>query len=176
MKQAGGTWSFITSGLPYLTSSSSGGLPSFTNADPLFSDITITGQSDSFATGDFGWGADSNTLAFWNGLWSGTQRSAGYPDEQVVYVGKSTDPSLLTARSGIDLALKDDDKIAGAALSPDGSQAAITIGHATPGDTAPPSSTLLVVDLATRKSHQVAAGGTPAWNGPGGYFSPTGAQ
>jgi hypothetical protein len=176
MKQAGGAWSFITSGLPYLTSSSSGGIPSFASADPLFSDITITGQSDTFATGDFGWGADSNTLAFWNGLWSGNHQPSGYPDEQVVYVGKATDSSLLTARSGIDLGLKDTDRIAGVALSPGGTQAAITVGHATPGDLASPSSTLLVVDLATRKSHEVAAGGTPAWNGPGGYFSPTGAQ
>ena len=176
MNHAGAAWSFISSGLPYLTSSSSSGIPSFSSPEPLFSDITITGRSDSFATGEFGWAADSNTLAFWDGVWSGVQQPTGYPDERVVYVGKATDPSLLTARSGIDLALKETDRIAGVALSPDGGQAAITVGHATAGDLASPMANLLIVDLATRKPHDVAAGGTQAWNGPGGYFSPAGAH
>ena len=177
MNRAGGTWSFISAGLPYLATSSTGGLPSFTSANPLFSDLTVTGQSDTFATGDFGWSADSNTLAFWGGSWSGNQQPTGYPDEHVVYVGKATDSKLLTSKSGIDLGLTEEDRIVGVALSPDGTQAAITVGHSAAGDLASPSANLLTVDLASHTSHDVAAGGTtPPWYGPGTYFSPTGAQ
>jgi len=176
MNHAGAAWSFITSGLPYLTSSSLGGLPFFTSAEPLFSDITITGQSDSFATGEFGWGGDSNTLAFWNGRWSGNQQGPNYPNARVVYVGKATDSTLLSAKSAINLGLKDTEGIVGVALSPDGAQAAVTVRREIGGEGASPLADLLIVDVATRESLDVAAGGTPAWNGPGSYFSPTGAQ
>ena len=177
LKSSGGTWSFISSGLPYLTASSSGGLPSFTGAEPLFTDLAITGPSDTFATGEFGWSADSTTFAFWSGAWSGNPQPTGYPSESIVYVGKTTDPKLLTSKSGINLGLAQEDRIVAVALSPDGAEAAITVGHAAAGELSSPSASLLTVDIATRASHDVAAGGSaPPWYGPGTYFSPTGAQ
>jgi len=177
MNRAGGTWSFVSAGLPYLATSATGGPPSFASAEPLFSDLAITGQSDTFATGEFGWSPDSNTFAFWAGSWSGNQEPTGYPDEHVVYVGKATDSRLLTSKSGIDLGLAEEDRIVGVALSPDGTQAAITVGHSAAGDLASPSASLITVDTATKTSHEVAASSsTPGWYGPGSYFSPTGAQ
>jgi hypothetical protein len=176
MNRAGGTWSFISAGLPYLTTASrTGGPPRFDNANPLFSDLSVTGPSDTFATGEFGWSGDSSTFAFWNGHWSGLEEPTGYPDEHVVYVGKATDPDLLTLSSGLTLSLSDSDGIAGVALGPDGTHAAVTVRHATAGDTAAPSASLLTVDLATGKSQEVAPS-SRGWLGPPTYFSPAGAQ
>ena len=172
MQRGDNGWTFVSAGLPYLSESQAGGLPSFSSGRPAFVDLTLTAKSDGFQTGELAWSPDSDTFAFWNGQWSGVPQRAGYPDQRGVYVGRAS-AGLLSRESALKLDLADTQRVVSVAINSDGSGAAVTIGYPTPGDMAGPSASLWLVDLTTGAKKDVAAGGSnPPWYGPATYLVP----
>src|SRR5205823_5026494 len=88
MRRDGETgWIFVTGGLPQMTMSESGGVPSWSSDTPLFGDLQPSQAGEAFASGDVAWADDSDTYAFWAGLWNGTPEGANYPDQNAAYAG-----------------------------------------------------------------------------------------
>jgi hypothetical protein len=171
MSSNGGSWHFSKGGMPQLSDDfRSAGPASPWIGTPLFTDLTPVG-GEAFSSGDLAWAPDGNTIAFWNGAWTGAPQSndGSYPSDQDVYLG-SVSSGLLSAASRLILALPKGAWIVDVAFSPDGAAAVLTIGLPSAGIGDPPSAYLQVVSLDGGKPHSIGGGAKPPpWDGPAVY-------
>ena len=168
MVSDGTSWQFSQGGMAQLSGDfRSAGPVSPWLGEPLFSDLVPVG-GEAFASGTFGWGADSDLVAFWNGAWTGAPQSPDgtYPSQRDIYVGRISS-GLLSSTSGLGLAPADEERVVDVILTPDGTGAVVTIGQASFGIGDPPSALLEYVPLAGGPTRQIGAGADPPpWNGP----------
>ena len=168
MTSEGGSWRFSKGGMPQLSGDfRSTGPASPWVGEPLFADLVPVG-GEAFASGSFGWGANSDQLAFWSGAWTGAPQSADgtYPNQRDIYVGRISS-GLLSASSGFGLSLGDEEGIEDVILTPDGSAVVVTVGQASAGIGDPPSALLELIPLGGGPTRRIG-GDTqpPPWNGP----------
>jgi hypothetical protein len=166
MTQQGGSWQFSRGGMPQLSGDfRSAGPASPWIGTPLFKDLTPVG-GEAFAYGSFGWAANTDRIAFWNGAWTGPPQSADgtYPSQQDVCIGSST--GLLSAPVCF-TGLAGNGRIVDVTLSPSG-DVAVTVGLPSAGIGDPPSATLTVIPSCCGAGNLVIGGDVqpPPWDGP----------
>jgi predicted anti-sigma-YlaC factor YlaD len=171
MTSNGGSWHFSLGGMPQLSGDfRSAGPASPWIGTPLFTDLVPVG-GEAFASGDFAWAPDGNTLAFWNGAWTGAPQSndGSYPSDRDVYLGSVTS-GLLSAASRVVLGIASASWIVDVAFGP-GGEVAVTEGIPSAGIGDPPSAVVEVVSpCCGGKAHRIGGGvDPPPWDGPGVY-------
>jgi hypothetical protein len=168
MTSNGGSWHFSLGGMPQLSGDfRSAGPASPWIGTPLFTDLVPVG-GEAFASGDFTWAPDGNTLAFWNGAWTGAPQSnnGSYPSDRDVYLG-SISSGLLSAASRVVLGSASASWIVDVAFGP-GGVFAVTEGIPSAGIGDPPSAIVEVVDPCCGGEPHTIGGGVdpPPWDGP----------
>jgi Putative zinc-finger/WD40-like Beta Propeller Repeat len=168
-------WTFSVGGLPQLTTNSSGGVPSWDSGAALFADLVPGPNGEAFASGDVTWAQDSDTLAFWAGMWTAPVESQGaaYPDGKAVYAGRAS-AGPLTKKSALDLGKMtepngDQVYVVDVALSSDGTTAAVTLGIPLAGELSTPKSYLRLSSIGTNEVKAVDGASPQPWLGPGVY-------
>ncbi len=172
LEPGGWAWSFSRGGMPYVSGDfrSSGPASPWIGAEQLFADLTTPGGA-AFAAGLFGWGPDSDLVAFWGGAWNGTPQGGQgtYPDAQGVYIGR-IGAGLLTVNSrlsNLSGSVSEQDWIVDVIFTADGGDVIVTIGLPSAGIGDPPSSHLLRVPLDGGDATELGGGTDPTpWNGP----------
>ena len=173
-------WIFSTGGMPQLTSSGSGGIPSWASGAPLFGDLQPDQGGQAFASGDVTWADDSDTYSFWGGLWNGTPEGANYPDQNAVYAGHASQDRLTKASAlglgGMTTQEGDQLGVLDVGLSPDGKQAGVTLVYPTPEFGAAAFLRTTPTTAGGKPTEVGSAGITPPpWLGPGVYVPDTAA-
>ena len=168
MTSNGGSWHFSLGGMPQLSGDfRSAGPASPWIGTPLFTDL-VPVSGEAFASGDFAWAPDGNTLAFWNGAWTGAPQSnnGSYPSDRDVYVG-SISSGLLSAASRVALGIASASWIVDVAFSR-GGEFAVTEGIPSAGIGDPPSAIVEVVSpCCGGEPHRIGGGvDPPPWDGP----------
>jgi hypothetical protein len=168
MTSNGGSWHFSLGGMPQLSADfRAAGPASPWVGTPLFTDLVPVG-GEAFASGDFAWAPDGNTLAFWNGAWTGAPQSntGSYPSDRDVYLG-SISSGLLSAASRVALGIASGSWIVDVAFGPSG-EVAVTEGIPSAGIGDPPSAIVDVVDPCCGGEPRRIGGGVdpPPWDGP----------
>jgi len=171
MSNDGGSWHFSLGGMPQLSGDfRSAGPISPWIGTPLFTDLVPVG-GEAFASGDFAWAPDGNTLAFWNGAWTGPPQSnnGSYPSDRDVYLGRVSS-GLLSAASRVVLGIASASWIVDVAFGP-GGEFAVTEGIPSAGIGDPPSAVVEVVSpCCGGKPHRIGGGvDPPPWDGPAVY-------
>ncbi len=166
-------WVFAKGGMPQLAAYTQAPANGAWDGQFLFSDLSIPPGGDAFSSGELTWADDSDTIAFWDGIWTGTPQGANYPDGYAVYVGHASDGHLSQASAVAvgDLASGQGDMtVNDVSLAPDGGQVIVTLAVPLPGDLVAPQSYLRVVPAGSGSPTDVGSGGggaTPPWSGPG---------
>ncbi len=167
----GWAWSFSRGGMPYVSGDfRSSGPASPWLGEQLFADLTTPGGA-AFAAGRFGWGPDSDLVAFWAGAWNGTPQGGQgtYPDDHGVYIGR-IGAGLLTVDSrlsNLSGTVDEQDWIVDVIVTADGGDVIVTVGLPSAGIGDPPSSRLLRVPLDDGDARQLGGGSEPTpWDGP----------
>jgi hypothetical protein len=168
MTSNGGSWRFSLGGMPQLSGDfRAAGPASPWVGTPLFTDLVPVG-GEAFASGDFAWAPDGNTLAFWNGAWTGAPQSntGSYPSDRDVYLG-SISSGLLSAASRVALGIASASWIVDVAFGT-GGVFAVTEGIPSAGIGDPPSAIVEVVDPCCGGEPHTIGGGVdpPPWDGP----------
>ncbi len=173
-------WDFARGGMPQLAPYDPAPTGTGWSGTSLFTDLVIGAGGQAFSSGELAWANDSDTIAFWNGFWTGTPEGANYPDGNAVYVGRASAGGLsqASALSLGDIASAQGDMTVNAvSLAPDGGQAIVTLAVPLPGDLAAPQSYLRVVATGAGAGSPTDIGGggasTPPWSGPGVVVAPS---
>jgi hypothetical protein len=167
-------WVFAKGGMPQLATYTQAPANGAWDGQLLFSDLTIQPGGGAFSSGELAWADDSDTLAFWDGIWNGTPQGDNYPDRSAVYVARVSGGQLSQASAIAlgDLASSQGDlTVNDVNLAPDGGQAIVTLAVPLPGDLVAPESYLRVVATGAGAGSptDVGSGGAnpPPWSGPG---------
>ena len=172
MQRVGDEWLFSEGGAPWLAENRDDGQGGyeFASARYLFGDLTI--DQDAFASAAITWGGDSDAYAVWDAAWTGVPQSPSgdYPNPARVYFGHATDPRGLTLGHAIDAGdIPPDGFVVDVKVAPTGRHLVVTAGQPRPGDLAPPSADLLLIE---RNTGTVPDGVTVIGNAAEGWFGP----
>jgi anti-sigma factor RsiW len=166
MARQAGSWQFTSGGMPQMSGDfRSAGPASPWIGTPLFTDLTPVG-GEGFAYGSFGWAADLDRIAFWNGAWTGPPQSADgtYPSQQDLCIGTR---GYLFDAAECHPGVAGEGSIVDVTLSPSGA-IAVTVGLPSAGVGDPPSATLTVIPSCCGGEGDLIGGSVdpPPWNGP----------
>lgn len=172
MERVGSEWVFVEGGRPWLAQNEADGSRGFefVDARQLFGDVSV--GRNGFTSAAVAWGLDSNSFAVWGAEWTGiSQAEAGqYPDPNRVYLGRVSDPQLVTADHALDRAdLRDDASVIDVKVSPTGRHLAVTAGRPVGGVLDAPRADLLLI---TRNTGDVADDVAVLGDGENGWFGP----
>lgn len=171
----GPLWSFAAGGEPYLIPNVLHQGDPTKDAVPLFGDLAI--DEDGFRYAGITWGPESNAIAVWDALWTGSsQAPAGepdYPDHLRVYFGRASEPEPINRTRVLDQADLPEGigRVVDVAIAPDGQHLAVTVLYPIGGVLDEPRADLILVkrNLGAVADDVRQLGEGEGWFGPALY-------